>query len=95
MAVRTHGGQLARAPFPLEGTSDEHKAGVTTFAGLKHVYRLSTALRFDSPVLAMRMMHAHGKCHRIDGCDATTAAFCASSSRSSSGTTAPGEVVHT
>ena len=36
---------------PLEGTSDEHKAGTAIFAGLKHVYRLSTAMRFDDPVL--------------------------------------------
>ena len=36
---------------PLEGRSDEHKAGVAIFAGLKHVYRLTTAMRFDDPVL--------------------------------------------
>ena len=36
---------------PLEGTSDEHKAGAAIFANLKHVYRLSTAMRFDDPVL--------------------------------------------
>ena len=36
---------------PLEGTSDEQKAGVAIFAGLKHVYRLTTAMRFDDPVL--------------------------------------------
>ena len=35
---------------PLEGCSDEHKAGVAIFAGLKHVYRLTTAMRFDDPV---------------------------------------------
>jgi hypothetical protein len=36
---------------PLEGKSDEHKAGAAIFAGLKHVYRLSTAMRFDDAVL--------------------------------------------
>ena len=36
---------------PLEGCTDEHKAGVAIFAGLKHVYRLTTAMRFDDPVL--------------------------------------------
>ena len=36
---------------PLEGCSDEHKAGVAIFAGIKHVYRLTTAMRFDDPVL--------------------------------------------
>jgi hypothetical protein len=36
---------------PLEGKSDEQKAGAAIFAGLKHVYRLSTAMRFDDPVL--------------------------------------------
>ena len=36
---------------PLEGASDEQKAGVAIFAGLKHVYRLSTAMRFDDAVL--------------------------------------------
>ena len=35
----------------MEGCSDEHKAGVAIFAGLKHVYRLKTAMRFDDPVL--------------------------------------------
>ena len=49
--------QLPPVPFessliaPLDGASDEHKAGVSIFAGLKHVYRLSTAMRFDDPVL--------------------------------------------
>ena len=36
---------------PLEGCSDEHKAGVAIFSGFKHVYRLTTAMRFDDPVL--------------------------------------------
>ena len=34
---------------PLEGCSDEHKAGVAIFSGFKHVYRLTTAMRFDDP----------------------------------------------
>ena len=36
---------------PLEGCGDEHKAGVAIFSGFKHVYRLTTAMRFDDPVL--------------------------------------------
>jgi hypothetical protein len=36
---------------PLEGCSDEQKAGVAIFSGFKHVYRLTTAMRFDDPVL--------------------------------------------
>ena len=36
---------------PLEGCSDEHKAGVAIFAGMKHVYGLTTTMRFDDPVL--------------------------------------------
>ena len=32
---------------PVEGTSDEHKAGVRLFGSLRQVYRLSTAMRFD------------------------------------------------
>ena len=36
---------------PAEGTSDEHKAGVCIFGGLKQVYRLSTAMRFDDEEL--------------------------------------------
>ena len=36
---------------PLEGSSDEHKAGVAIFSGMKHVYRLTTARRFDDPEL--------------------------------------------
>ena len=36
---------------PLEGTSDEQKAGVAIFEGLRHVYRLTTAMRFDDDVL--------------------------------------------
>ena len=36
---------------PLEGCSDEHKAGVAIFSGFRHVYRLTTAMRFDDPVL--------------------------------------------
>lgn len=36
---------------PVEGTSDEHKAGVRIFGGLKQVYRLSTAMRFDDEEL--------------------------------------------
>ena len=36
---------------PLEDCSDEHKAGVAIFSSLKHVYRLTTAMRFDDPVL--------------------------------------------
>ena len=36
---------------PLEGCSDEHKAGDAIFAGLKDVYRLTTTMRFDDPVL--------------------------------------------
>ena len=36
---------------PLEDCSDEHKAGVAIFSSLKHVYRLTTAMRFDDPML--------------------------------------------
>ena len=36
---------------PLEGCTDEHKAGVAIFSGFRHVYRLTTAMRFDDPVL--------------------------------------------
>ena len=36
---------------PLEDCSDEHKAGVAIFSSLKHVYRLTTAMRFDDPTL--------------------------------------------
>ena len=36
---------------PLEGCSDEHKAGVAIFSGFKHVYMLATAMRFDDPGL--------------------------------------------
>ena len=35
----------------LEGCADEHKAGVAIFSGFRHVYRLTTAMRFDDPVL--------------------------------------------
>ena len=36
---------------PVEGTSDEHKAGVRICGGLKQVCRLSTAIRFDDEEL--------------------------------------------
>ena len=36
---------------PLEGASDKQKAGVAIIAGFKHVYRLTTAMRLDDPVL--------------------------------------------
>ena len=36
---------------PLEGCSDEQKAGVAIFSGFRHVYRLITAMRFDDPTL--------------------------------------------
>ena len=36
---------------PLKGCSDEHKAGVGIFSGFKHVYRLTTAMRFDDDML--------------------------------------------
>ena len=36
---------------PLEGCADEHKAGVAIFSGFRHVYRLTTAMRFDDPML--------------------------------------------
>ena len=36
---------------PLEGTSVVHKAGAGIFASLKHVYRLTTAMRFTNSVL--------------------------------------------
>ena len=36
---------------PVEGTSDEHKAGVRIFGSLRQVYRLSTAMRFDDDEL--------------------------------------------
>ena len=36
---------------PLDGTVDEHRAGVAIFSGFRHVYRLTTAMRFDDPVL--------------------------------------------
>ena len=53
------GDELQLPPVPmqhsplasLEGTSDEHKAGVRIFSGFEHVYRLTTAMRFDDPVL--------------------------------------------
>ena len=41
----------ASAMPPLEGKVDEHKAGTVIFAGLKHVYRLQTAMRFDDDIL--------------------------------------------
>ena len=36
---------------PLDGTVDEHKAGVAIFSGFRHVCRLTTAMRFDDPTL--------------------------------------------
>ena len=36
---------------PLEGSSDEHKAGVAIFGGMKNVYRFTTAMRYDDPEL--------------------------------------------
>ena len=49
--------QLPPVPFessllaPLEGVSDEQKAGVAIFSNLTHAYRLTTQMRFDDPVL--------------------------------------------
>ena len=40
---------------PLGGCSDEYKAGVAIFAGFKHVYRLTTAMRFVDRVLAWKI----------------------------------------
>ena len=40
---------------PLEGCSDEQKAGATIFSGVRHVYRLTTAMRADDPVLVAIM----------------------------------------
>ena len=36
---------------PLESCSGEHKAGVSIFSGINQVYRLTTAMRFDDPML--------------------------------------------
>ncbi|CAE8718644.1 unnamed protein product [Polarella glacialis] len=49
--------QLPPVPFehsllaPIEGTSDEHKVGVSIFPGMTYVYRLTRAMRFADPML--------------------------------------------
>ncbi|CAK9022774.1 unnamed protein product [Durusdinium trenchii] len=60
--------QLPPVPFShsllasVDGTSDEHKAGVHLFGQFRYVYRLQTAMRFQDPVLEciLRKMRTPG-----------------------------------
>ena len=36
---------------PLEGASDEHKAGAAMFANLDYIYEMKTMMRFQDPLL--------------------------------------------
>ena len=36
---------------PIDGTSDEHKAGTAMFAGIENVFLMETMMRFTDPIL--------------------------------------------
>ena len=50
--------QMPPVPFessllaPVEGSSHEQKVGVKIFSGIRHVYRLTTAMRFKDDLLS-------------------------------------------
>ena len=75
--------QMPPVPFeasllaPVEGSSHEHKVGVKIFSGLRHVYRLRTAMRFKDDLLSgmLAKMRTKGGCrltkHEWDTLQAT------------------------